>query len=69
MTVWLNIDRPRKICTIHSSSSCRFLKRGETAFKGVGRLKRDGGWLNFTSLAKAEEFCDTFPDYIRRTHC
>lgn len=58
--VWVNVDKLTKKCTIHTNSGCRYLanKRG-TRYKGIGELKRDGGWLSFPTLTNAENYCKT----------
>ena len=68
--VWVNLDKPTKRCTIHSTD-CRFvLKKQETRHKGLGKLKRDGGWLYFETVEEAEEFCnERYPDYKVSRHC
>lgn len=55
--VWLNIDNPTKKCTLHSDSNCVYLKnKEETEYKGIGELKRHGGWLEFLKETEAREF-------------
>ncbi|WP_312474752.1 hypothetical protein [Neobacillus sp.] len=42
--IWINIDIPTKKFTIHHK--CIYTdKMSETSYKGIGTLKRDGGWL------------------------
>ncbi len=55
---WVNVDKPTKKCTIHVEG-CRF-ERGkyEMRLKGIGELRRDGGWLSFSSLEEAEGYCN-----------
>ncbi|RPF53329.1 hypothetical protein [Aquisalibacillus elongatus] len=44
--VWVNIDVPTKCYTLHRE--CSYTNRMcETPYKGVGKLKRDGGWIRF----------------------
>lgn len=47
MKVYVNIDKPLKRITVHRNQKCTYVSRylQETDFKGVGNLKRDGGWL------------------------
>ena len=59
--VWVNIDTIWKTCTIHVAE-CRHVSRnvageGTPQFKGIGELKRDGGWFSFVSAREAENFC------------
>jgi len=56
-TYWVNVDKPTKTCTIHTDGICEF-ERGkyETPYKGIGKLKRDGGWLHFSSREEAQEY-------------
>ncbi len=44
---WLNVDTPTKRCVIHRGACGYALAKRETPYKGIGRLKRDGGWLHF----------------------
>ncbi len=54
---WVNVDEPdNRKCTIHREE-CRYVLRSETPYKGIGRLKRDGGWFPFPSLEEAENHC------------
>jgi hypothetical protein len=56
--VWVNIDKPTKKCTIHSNMRCQYvLRRSETPLKGIGEIKRDGGWLPFETMIEAENYC------------
>ena len=55
--VWLNIDNPTKKCTLHSDPNCVYLKnKKETEYKGIGELKRHGGYLEFLNETEAREF-------------
>ena len=56
MYVWLNIDFPEKKATLHINTCRHVLALGPTEFKGVGKMKRDGGWMPFESNAEAEEY-------------
>lgn len=54
--VWVNVDKPTSRYIIHSEPGCTFAQRKrETPLKGVGRLKRDGGWLAYTSIDEAQK--------------
>ena len=55
---WVNVDKPTKTCTIHNEG-CQYILTSETPFKGIGELKRDGGWLSFTFIREAENYCGT----------
>ncbi|MBO8171581.1 MAG: hypothetical protein H0Z33_06815 [Bacillaceae bacterium] len=69
--IWMNVDRPMKTCTIHADPVCPYVrKKRETDYKGVERLKRDGGWLSFDSLLEAREYhLSQFDDYSLKQHC
>lgn len=53
--MWLNVDfDPREYsCRLHKEN-CRFILRKPTLYKGIGKLKRDGGWLQFETFEKAK---------------
>ena len=55
MAFWVNVDKPTKTCTIHKSECGHVLKSETPYYKGIRRLKRDGGWLSFASLEEAED--------------
>ena len=69
--VWLNVDKPTKKCTLHMNSSCTYLqKKSETPYKGIGNLKRDGGWLSFADPKLAKLFHRRhLPEYEFIDHC
>jgi len=55
--VWANIDIPTRTFTIHRDAGCRHVfEKGETPLKGLGELKRDGGWIQFEKFLQAHEF-------------
>ena len=56
MTFWVNVDKPTKTCTIHRRE-CGHVLKSETPYKGIKRLKRDGGWFSFASAEEAEDYC------------
>ena len=61
-TIWVNVDKPAAKATLHADR-CRYVQsKHETATKGVGELKRDGGWLSFGSI---EEALDSYPNAQR----
>ena len=69
---WVNVDKPTKKCTIHAEG-CQF-ERGkyETPLKGIGELRKDGGWLSFSSLEEAEGYCNQAwkqKGYVITRHC
>ena len=68
---WINIDKPLKTCTYHSEDSCRHvMDKGETPHKGLDALKRDGGWIEFSSYLEARKFySDHFPSFKFINHC
>ena len=53
---WVNVDKPTQTCTIHKEG-CQYILSEETSHKGIGELKDDGGWLSFTSIEEAEDYC------------
>ena len=68
MLIILNVDKPDAKITSHDLN-CKWVKKAKaTSLKGVGSLKRDGGWMIFTEVADAREFCeDRFPRYKVKT--
>lgn len=52
---WLNVDfDPREYsCRLHRDD-CPFILRTPTPYKGIGELKRDGGWLFFETIEEAK---------------
>ncbi len=53
----MNIDKSMKKCTIHSDSNCSYVKnKQETEHKGVGEIRRDGGWLSFPNIREAKDY-------------
>jgi hypothetical protein len=69
--VWLNVDKPTKKCTLHMNDSCTYLlKKSETPYKGIGNLKRDGGWLSFADPKLASLYHQSnLPEYDFAEHC
>lgn len=67
--VWMNIDIPTKKCTIHSD--CVYVdKKSETKYKGILKLKRDGGWLKFKSKNDAKAYYEeNYHTYQLIEHC
>ena len=57
MTFWVNVDKPTKRCVIHREG-CKYEQaKSETPFKGISKLKRDGGWVSFDSVEEAGGYC------------
>ena len=57
-TYWMNIDKPWKNCMVHSEV-CRYSRgKRETSLKGIGTIRRDGGWMPFISLEEARTYFD-----------
>lgn len=52
----VNIDAAGT-CRLHRATCTYVVNRQETELKGVGRVKRDGGWRDFATIAEAEQFC------------
>lgn len=70
-TIWLNIDIPLKRCTVHGDPKCPYVQNMvETRYKGIDRLKRDGGWLRFGHIREAREFhLARYDQFQWREHC
>ncbi len=72
---WLNIDRPTKRSVLHTGGCRHAQAKHETLHKGVGQLKRDGGWLSFTTQDEAQDVVrrdlqpDGFMSLIRCADC
>ncbi|HBV89351.1 MAG TPA: hypothetical protein DEF42_22490 [Desulfosporosinus sp.] len=66
-----HVDKPLRTCTLHTDDSCIYwIKKGETSYKGLGHLKRDGGWLSFNDEKEAVVYKETsFPKYQLIDHC
>ena len=62
MRLWLNIDLPTSIATLHVSTCQYSVNKRVSTFKGVGDLRRDGGWLSFTSEDEAESYVRSYSD-------
>ncbi len=55
--VLVNVDIPQKTCIMHTDD-CIYTKRmHETKLKGIGVLKRNGGWLLFGTFVQTEDYC------------
>jgi acyl-coenzyme A thioesterase PaaI-like protein len=67
--VWMNVDKPTRNCTLHSN--CTYLRnKKETQLKGVGELKRDGGWLSFKNRNEALKFYKgEYSEFLLIDHC
>ncbi len=58
ITFWMNIDKPKRRCTVHSKV-CRYsIEKKETSLKGIGKVKRAGGWMPFISIEEATKYFD-----------
>jgi hypothetical protein len=52
---WLNIDTPTK--SFLHIEGCRFeVNKKTTPLKGIEELKKDGGWLSFSSISEAKKY-------------
>ena len=49
----VNVDFPNETCTLHRRN-CGRKPLKEPKYKGFGKMKRDGGWLSFETVEKAE---------------
>lgn len=70
-TIWIYIDIPAKTCTIHADPKCPYVQnKAETKYRGVDRLKRDGGWLQFKHIREAREYyLARFDRFEWKEHC
>lgn len=53
---WLNIDIPTRNWRLHKDNCRRSRGKYKTALKGVGNLRRDGGWLEFKTEQERKDF-------------
>lgn len=53
---WLNVDTPTKRCVLHRAGCPYAQAKAETPYKGIGHLKRDGGWIGHRSEADAHNY-------------
>jgi hypothetical protein len=61
--IWLNVDFPDRLCTVHKSS-CAYVLHEETPLKGIRQMKDDGGWYDFTKVDEAESWSAlNYPQY------
>ena len=70
--VWVNISRTLKRCTIHANQDCFYvINRRETRYIGMGKLKRNGGWIGFPDIESVQLFCSEFENkgYTKKKHC
>ncbi len=70
---WVNIDKPTKTCVIHKEG-CRYEQtKSETPLKGIEKFKPNGGWFQFPSIEKAEDYCkrewEVKGYIVRRGYC
>lgn len=67
---WVNVDKPTRMCTIHGGGCTYEENKSETPLKGVGQLRRDGGWLSFGTREDVEEYCRVnWKGFNVRRHC
>lgn len=67
--IWVNIDIPTKTLTLHQN--CVYIdKMKESNFKGIGTIKRDGGWIKKNRLKEIRILHEEkYPDYTMKSHC
>lgn len=53
---WMNVDKPTKRSVLHHAGCRHEHAKQETPHKGIGQLKRDGGWLSFPSRQDADQY-------------
>ena len=56
---WMNVDVPTKRCVLHRPGVAYAVGKRETPFKGIGHVKRDGGWLGFASEQEARSYFES----------
>jgi len=54
----MNIDKPKRRCTVHSEVCRHSREKMETSLKGIGKIKRAGGWIPFMSIEEAITYFD-----------
>jgi len=69
MYFWLNIDFPTGNARLHSNSCRHSESVNPTTLKGVGKLKRDGGWLVFEAESDAGEHLDNLGRAVTLVKC
>lgn len=52
---WLNVDLSTNISKLHMGG-CRYCKPRASTAKGLGRLRRGGGWLRFNTVEEAKKY-------------
>lgn len=71
MVVWLNIDKPTRVVTLHAGECSDVLKRDLSVYKPTARdvhsLHRDGGWVQFDDRSAALEGVETYRELRRRS--
>ena len=68
---WINVDIPIKQIVYHANDECSSVSgREETQYRGVGEIKRDGGWLQFSDLSEVIKYHkEKYPDFAFLQHC
>lgn len=71
MPIWMYVNHPTKQVVIHENPNCpHVLNRTETHFFGNDHLRRDGGWISFSSLLEAKEYrLAKLERYQVKRHC
>ncbi len=69
MYYWLNVDIPTSDAKLHLNS-CRYAQEiSATDLKGIGQMKRDGGWMPVESRSQAESFLRDVNASVVLTEC
>ena len=69
MYFWLNVDLPTSLACLHMNS-CRHARDiSPTELKGVGRMKRDGGWTPFESPHEAQAYIENLGRNVAFQRC
>lgn len=69
MYYWLNVDFPTSIARLHLSRCDHTQEISATELKGIGRLKRDGGWVCFETSEQAEDYVRDLNRSITLNEC
>jgi hypothetical protein len=69
MYFWLTVDFPTSKATLHVDACSYAQGIRATELKGIGQLKRDGGWMPAESRRQAEDYLHSLNRVITVTEC
>jgi hypothetical protein len=69
MYFWLNVDFPTSKATLHRSSCSYAQSISATELKGIGQIKRDGGWMPAESRHQAEGYLGSLGRSVKMSEC